>query len=522
MNIKNEKTIIFFFCLVVLFFPYFIVKAITPFGSATTPDSIHYLDTADHIKRGHGAVTTNENIDSEEAYYPERTWPPFYPLLISVFSSHTPGVKDTARLSAILLSITCFLVFFILRKSVSFPLALISGIAFPMTVPVITVFTYAWSETLFMALLAFCTWASIQFVNHSDSGAKIKFIFLGLVTLSLLSLFFTRYAGICLFPLIGFLFVIDKHRKKMWSFFGFWIFFYCAILILFLWNNYNLTGSITGSDRPPSETSFWENLLNMGDGAAVSISAASRLEITTALFSVAFLITVLIFKREKERSFAQKDRKSLLGAIWFTASLYYISILIMRTSVYFDPLGMRFFAPGFPLVWILIISYIDNSIKNKTFSAGISFICIWAGLSLLFSGYQCFLSVKKKWHVIGSPVLMDKGKMVYANFTLSDEHNILKKKIWEIVGPDSVLLTERPKILQFRTEVECKMWPHPITKEKIRSINTMDSKPLVFLTKNDSIRQFHQFCRENRCKYQLISRNNLHFIKTPILLENDE
>ena len=41
----------------------FLIQSLTPYGSATSPDSISYLDTAFNIKEGNGLVTTNVSFD---------------------------------------------------------------------------------------------------------------------------------------------------------------------------------------------------------------------------------------------------------------------------------------------------------------------------------------------------------------------------------------------------------------------------------------------------------------------------
>ena len=52
--------------LVILIFSVAVVRALTPFGSATTPDSLSYLDIAKNIKSGRGYLATDHSLENND------------------------------------------------------------------------------------------------------------------------------------------------------------------------------------------------------------------------------------------------------------------------------------------------------------------------------------------------------------------------------------------------------------------------------------------------------------------------
>ena len=95
----------------------FLIRALTPYGSATSPDSISYLDIGFNFKHGQGLVTTNLSFDATgtNSYSPQRLWPPAYPALLSVLITTPFDVERVRFLSGILLLLSGILILLILR-----------------------------------------------------------------------------------------------------------------------------------------------------------------------------------------------------------------------------------------------------------------------------------------------------------------------------------------------------------------------------------------------------------------------
>ena len=87
----------------------YFLKTLISFGTATTPDSIHYLDVSQNIADGLGLVE-NTYLLGPEKFKPFTLWPPLYPFLLSFFAEpNLSGPVEAARLSITMLPITILL-----------------------------------------------------------------------------------------------------------------------------------------------------------------------------------------------------------------------------------------------------------------------------------------------------------------------------------------------------------------------------------------------------------------------------
>ena len=108
--------------------------ALTPYGAATSPDSIRYLDVAQNIRAGRGIVSTDAGVDPP--YRSFTTYPPLYPLtLASALSPDVPDLEMAARLAIVLLVLSALLVFEILRPAIGRDGALTGALLFLIAQP---------------------------------------------------------------------------------------------------------------------------------------------------------------------------------------------------------------------------------------------------------------------------------------------------------------------------------------------------------------------------------------------------
>ncbi len=154
---------IIFICL----FALIVVSVITPYGSATTPDSISYLDCASNIKKGNGIVFTDHSlINANKRSFNKLTWwPPMYAVALALFSSNISNTISASYLSSFLLFISAGIVYLILSASIRWYVALIAALLFCISLPILTTYTYAWSETLFIPMLLLSVWSAINYLN---------------------------------------------------------------------------------------------------------------------------------------------------------------------------------------------------------------------------------------------------------------------------------------------------------------------------------------------------------------------
>ena len=150
--LMSRSGIIFFSSIsIILVTSWIVVSSLTPYGSATSPDSLAYMDIANNIKNGKGFLETDFSLDNAGAHTFKaiRYWPPLYAGLLSVFINNASDVATISIISRILLGIGIVFIFLITYEVIG-PIALIPTLLLCFTVPIITIYTYAWSETLFL------------------------------------------------------------------------------------------------------------------------------------------------------------------------------------------------------------------------------------------------------------------------------------------------------------------------------------------------------------------------------------
>ena len=205
---------------VLLFFSILMVNALTPYGSATSPDSLSYLDVAGNLKMGRGLSASDFSLDKAgtSAVVPQRTWPPAYPLALSGFIENSRDVRGAANLSKIFLFATSIGIFLLLSTQVYWAIALGGSILISLSLPMVLVYTYAWSETLFIPLLITTVYSAIGYTSDSLSPSR-RFGWMALLLSGLILLAYTRYIGIALVLLIPAVFILSRKDKWDWVLF---------------------------------------------------------------------------------------------------------------------------------------------------------------------------------------------------------------------------------------------------------------------------------------------------------------
>ena len=194
----------------------YLLKTLILYGTAVTPDSINYLDVSQNISDGFGIVE-NTYLLGPEKFKPLTTWPPLYPVVLSFFdSSYTSGSVEAARLSFISLPITIILMYLLLKQTTSKFIALLFSMIFLFSHPILTVFSYAWSETLLIPLILLALLTSVLCIKFSSSANSSKHkLCLLILTVSIILLPYCRIIGIIFFIIIPITFFLSKKRKPI-------------------------------------------------------------------------------------------------------------------------------------------------------------------------------------------------------------------------------------------------------------------------------------------------------------------
>ena len=227
-----------------------------------TPDSMHYVDIARNLSSGEGLTTYYLNIDS--ASVPDRVlpWPPLYPFLLAAWMKAGLSADWAVRLILVLSFVLSSIMIYILARTLSGrQVAVLSIVVWLCIAPFIRIWTFAWSEAVFITL-------SGAFLMVLAASARASFSLAKLVVAGALAglAAICRYVGIAciltaLVSLAYLLYAVKPRRRKAQSLT--WLFGillgYIPVCLPWLFYNLSITGSLTGVSRPPAVYGLLEN-----------------------------------------------------------------------------------------------------------------------------------------------------------------------------------------------------------------------------------------------------------------------
>lgn len=177
-----------------------IVFVLTRGGIALSLDSINYLSIAKMISMGRWS----------ESFV--LTWPPLFPALIALINSFGFAGEESARIISVVSYSTLVMVMFLLARATAGRLvAHLTSFSMLIFAPLLFVYSYCWSETVYITLSAISLLVLDKFYKSTDVTSR-KYLILGAIFVSLA--FLTRYAGVALF-LAGFLVVGFQRGIKL-------------------------------------------------------------------------------------------------------------------------------------------------------------------------------------------------------------------------------------------------------------------------------------------------------------------
>ena len=360
---KEDGYLVFIFILVA---SAIFLKSFFSSNGYISNDSTYYLSLAQNLLEGNGFYTPSP-VSVEREFF--SIWPIGYPFLIYLFAKLT-GVSvfvASKFLNVIFLGFILVIMRGLFKKnSYLYGLLLLSG-------SLLNVFSQTWSETAFIFGLVWFAASLYKFVNNSD---KLFIIAISLFFSSLF-LFLSRYIGAFSFGLVGLFgiyFGVKKNNKKYLIL----IVTSCISLLVimgYLYHNFLETGFITGTTKQSS--------METNSALLINLSKASFSEIiihqTDTYFRENFiflaqyaLIGFLTFKYRKRVFrpflFSVKKNFSIPFIFGLTGITYLFSIVVIRWNVHLDSFGYRFLAPGFFLIFIAGINYMEKNMLKKYFN----------------------------------------------------------------------------------------------------------------------------------------------------------
>jgi len=190
----------FWECLIYGLLSAVIVFLLTKGGVTVSPDSLYYLSIAE-------IINTGKLTDSFIA-----TWPPFFPMLIALINSFGFEAEESARIISVILYPTLVMVMFLLARAMAGRLvAHLTSISMLFFAPLLFVYSFCWSETVYITLSAFSLLTLDKFYRSTDVTGK-RYLVWGAIFVGLA--FLTRYVGVALF-LAGFLIILLKKEVKV-------------------------------------------------------------------------------------------------------------------------------------------------------------------------------------------------------------------------------------------------------------------------------------------------------------------
>ena len=462
----------------------FLIQALTPYGSATSPDSISYLDIGFNLRGGQGLVTTNLSFDDTgtNSYSPQRIWPPAYPALLSVLIKSPFDVERVRFLSGILLLISGILILMILRTGeVDWLVSLLIATLVLLTLPMVLVYTYVWSETLFIPILLGMVLVIFRYLRLGSDRVLRKSILIGLFVVLSLALVLTRYIGVAmilLFPLIYALSNRDRPDRII-IFSG--LLTHAVLVTLFLADNYQVTGSISGGTRSPSSLSLEDNLQHMAE-AFSTLFPTSLIGFGLGIVLSWAVLSGIVAARGSWAGDSQLGlRLKYVLILVSVATLYLGALVVMRTHSSFDQIDVRLIAPAVPIIVLGLAIFPALTASRVTFLS-VGFVSLSLVFMLAIKGLDGVTNAKINWEKSGTPALPMRGEIRFNNFSAGSQGRGDAEFLRSLVAPEGYLFIERPLIWRFLTQRHTFSRPSTLTSEIIGRLNEMPEGSIIVVS----------------------------------------
>ena len=495
-------------CAAALFFLIAVVtrQGLAPCGAATTPDSLCYLEAADNVRSGHGLVLNAYSLEPASAFKPFTSWPPLYPLTLSVFPSNNGIGRDAAaRLSVLALTLCVLLLFIILRPHVGAPTALLTGVVFQLAPSTLTVFAHAWSETLFTPLsLAACGALFLYFQSPSAGMGYLPRMLL--LTACLCALVCCRYAGIVFAVWLPVAWYAARRRPFAAAAITLSAAIYMATLGFLALRNYSLAGTPTGLALPSSTKGMLANLHDLALSFSLVVPSGWR---SAALVLIGLLAGWVLARRlqrpdEQARSAPDASTRRLLAVCLLVAAGYLGGMVLLRTFRGFDPLEIRCVGPVMPLI-LAALALVTRTAWMKRADAGwavpVTSLCAALWVLPAVQGVAAYRGVLDEIVSYGQPRFLASPGVHYMNYTWpavrdraaalavpdSDAESRAVRAFASLgVDTDTTIVTEFPQVVRFLTGAHVKQYPGtalPATQ----TLNAISGKAFLVLTRPESV-----------------------------------
>lgn len=500
-----------------------LLYGLTPYGAATSPDSAYYFDAANHLLAGHGLVLTNYQLAALEPYKPLTTWPPLYPVWLTAFSQQDQVNAVTAgRTAQLSFAISLIAVVILLQKIFNRVLfSLLGAAVFGLAQPILTVYVYAWSESLFINFLLITLWSALQVLKMAEQGegrAHQRYL-LGFA-LALLALFYCRYVGIVFAGLWPILWWLSAARMRYWQHYALASGLYGVGVVGMVLRNYVLVGDIkgaeiTGAHRLDSHHALWNNLQDLGQAIQALLPTSTAL---TALALALGLVAGVAGVLRHDSSFGLRlGTERYRGHLWqfslAMVAVYTVGLLILRTVTEFDRIDMRYFGSIMALAIVGgfagVADYTDYVQRSRSrWQQGVLLAVSTAVMVILLGqGVHFYQSQLQFLRESGQVRFWAFPRQPYNNFTYAPTVPQLAMPMLQdlLVSKPQAIVTERPAHLLFLAGINPQAVPHThfrlfpdvaVTTDTIKTLNASGKTGWLLLTNYrnsfDRLLQYYQ------------------------------
>lgn len=477
-RVKNYLSV-GFSALLIVGVSFFLVLTLTPKGVATTPDSLAYLYAAQNFSHGGSVSIPDFKLITDSYEKPMTAWPPLYPIVLSWIVTDSQPEESVRLFNCIMLSLLG--IFFMLNTiKPNFLLGLLSVLVILLQGTVITVYSYAWSETLFLPLLI----SAYFFVVHYCNYKKRRYLFLALLLIIMAS--YTRYIGIIfLCPFIAMLWLSNLPRSD--KIFSSAVVSITALLafIPLLVRNITTMGVVGGEAREESSTYLLANVADVGD-----LLAYHLLGIWSGyyfIFIIIFMATVIGFFEKENIKRGQLSNLTMIiwPLSWFAC--YVAAIVILRTWKNFDDLDTRLISPAIIFFLLSAIQFVNFVISKHRWRGGAVLLGAW-GVWLIIHGIGIYSNALASWRNQTSHAYQMNEHIQYGNFT-SHPGTVWMPEIYRAIqqltentDPAIIVDGSQSMVFQHLTHAKVKELPAILNQAMIEKINQKGVGALVITT----------------------------------------
>jgi len=401
-----------------------------PYGVGVSPDSVAYISAARNFVAGNGLTCYDGR--------PFVSWPPLYPIILSVFEFLRIDLLIASRfVAAAAWGTVVVLLALWLRRNLRHPVLIwIGALSVLFSEPLLLVNVYAWSDGLFVIWVILFLWHLERLL---DCDSRLNFV--GIVVFAALACL-TRFVGITLIITGGILLLSQNNVLVMRRVVRASLFTALSSLPVGLWiaRSVLVSGSPTGP-RFPTESNL---LIALGH----TIGTLSEWFLPSVL-GIALLAYVARRFGGGEHP-ARETRYVVRVALTF-AAIYVMFLVTSESLIGHDKIGHRFLAPIYPVLLILLLGKLDRHWGNRSGSEG------HRPRKLIIAGMVLWLA----WPITETMIKVENHRASgLGTFTSRTWHESGLIRSLSEFPVDGTLLSNAPDAIYLWTGIDASFTPH--------------------------------------------------------------